>query len=43
MLAKTVKFYIILVITTNPELADIFRDMEVAIIRLMKKLEVIPE
>ena len=44
MLEKIVNFLLIfLVISTNPELADIFRDMEVAIIKLMQKLEVIPE
>ena len=31
------------VIATNPELITIFKEMEVAIIKLMQKLEVIPE
>ena len=43
MLVKMVIFRINLVITTNPELINIFRDMELAIIRLMQKLGVIPE
>ena len=39
MLAKMVTFLLIfLVISTNPELGDIFRDMEIAIIKLMQKL-----
>ncbi len=38
-----VLFSLILVINTHPELGEIFRDMEMAIIKLMQKLEVIPE
>ena len=42
MLGKKVCFDNNTAILTNPELGDIFKQMEISIIRLMQKLEVIP-
>eukprot|EP00919_Chromeraceae_sp_WS-2016_P028924 GHVR01068613.1.p1 GENE.GHVR01068613.1~~GHVR01068613.1.p1 ORF type:complete len:119 (-),score=26.96 GHVR01068613.1:522-878(-) len=43
MLEKKVRIILMIAIETNPELQEMFKKMEIAIIRLMQKLEVIPE